>query len=340
MSSTDSVIRNSYYKYFHPKEAVIINGVLNRGVLVVGDKLRNLSNSSLQTISYVYPFGATLNVAKPSTGIMSTGTVCYPLNRPTIAFYVDTTHNQTSGQSNNYGQNSVNENKNIGDGENGVGKIVVTGCCQMFTDDYIEKEDNSLIKDLIIEFITQANFPLDQIDADDPEIIDYHSVPDIGLLAEEPLSCLYETEEVPSDHTRLFKKDIYNIDNTPLARVIDAYNEFNMVREPLKLIKPQFESPLPPLEPAVFPPNLRIPSRPLLELFDLDQEFSSTTSRLNQIANKCTDSDMEYYLRESALVLGIPDAEKMSGKDIIEYVFTKIVHYKKVNEDLEVAGSG
>lgn len=29
-SPSDSVIRTAYYKYFHPKEALISNGVLNR----------------------------------------------------------------------------------------------------------------------------------------------------------------------------------------------------------------------------------------------------------------------------------------------------------------------
>lgn len=29
---TDAVVRTSYYKYFHPKEALIANGVLNRSV--------------------------------------------------------------------------------------------------------------------------------------------------------------------------------------------------------------------------------------------------------------------------------------------------------------------
>ena len=31
-SSLDSVIRAAYYKYFYPKEALILDGVLNRAV--------------------------------------------------------------------------------------------------------------------------------------------------------------------------------------------------------------------------------------------------------------------------------------------------------------------
>lgn len=29
---TDAVVRTSYYKYFHPKECLISNGVLNRAI--------------------------------------------------------------------------------------------------------------------------------------------------------------------------------------------------------------------------------------------------------------------------------------------------------------------
>ena len=32
---TDAVVRNVYYKYFHPKEALVSNGVLNRRVKTV-----------------------------------------------------------------------------------------------------------------------------------------------------------------------------------------------------------------------------------------------------------------------------------------------------------------
>lgn len=48
----------------------------------------------------------------------------------------------------------------------------------------------------------------------------------------------------------------------------------------LTLIPPQFEAPLPSLLPAVFPPNLKEPMAPALELFDLDEQFASEKVRL------------------------------------------------------------
>lgn len=44
--------------------------------------------------------------------------------------------------------------------------------------------------------------------------------------------------------------------------------------EALRLITPQFETPLPPLQPSVFPPSFRELSNPQLELFDLVRPVS------------------------------------------------------------------
>lgn len=40
-----------------------------------------------QALQFVYPYGATLNVAKPATAILSTGSVAFPLNRPVCAVH-------------------------------------------------------------------------------------------------------------------------------------------------------------------------------------------------------------------------------------------------------------
>jgi len=40
-----------------------------------------------RALTFVYPFGATLNVAKPAVAVLSSGSVSYPLHRPVCAFY-------------------------------------------------------------------------------------------------------------------------------------------------------------------------------------------------------------------------------------------------------------
>ena len=50
----------------------------------------------------------------------------------------------------------------------------------------------------------------------------------------------------------------------------------------------------------MFPPQFRNLDDPKLELFDLDEAFSSEKSRLAQITNKCGEEDLEYYIRYNA----------------------------------------
>lgn len=91
--NNDAVVRNIYYKYFHPKEALVSNGVLNReisraaGKVVTGVIEDEVVGNNAQALTFVYPFGATLNVMKPAVAVLSTGSVCFPLNRPVLAFY-------------------------------------------------------------------------------------------------------------------------------------------------------------------------------------------------------------------------------------------------------------
>ena len=76
---------------------------------------------------------------------------------------------------------------------------------------------------------------------------------------------------------------------------------------------------------------------PKLELFDLDEAFSSEKSRLAQITNKCSDVDLDYFVREAADILGITQqlpVQAHDSKHIMEYVLTHIVEFKKLNQDL------
>ncbi|KAJ3048685.1 Intraflagellar transport protein 52, partial [Rhizophlyctis rosea] len=87
--------------------------------------------------------------------------------------------------------------------------------------------------------------------------------------------------------------------------------------------------------PAVFPPQLRDLPPPNLDLFDLDEQFASERVRLAQVTNKCTDSDLEYYVRECGDILGVTDrldTEKRDARHIIDHVFRSIVQWKKLNQ--------
>ncbi|KAK6479445.1 intraflagellar transport protein 52-like protein isoform X1 [Huso huso] len=313
MVNNDAVVRNVYYKYFHPKEALVSNGVLNRevsraaGKLVTGIIDDDSSGNNSQALTFVYPYGATLNVMKPAVAVLSTGSVCFPLNRPVLAFY------------------------QLKQG----GRLAVLGSCHMFSDQYLDKEENSKIMDVVFQWLTTNEIRLNQIDAEDPEISDYTMLPNTGLLSERLRVCLQEGDENPRDFTSLFDMSLYMLNTSGLPQVIKAFKQLHVKHEPLQLIQPQFETPLPTLQPAVFPPTFRELPSPKLELFDLDENFSSEKVRLAQLSNKCTDDDLEFYVRKCGDILGVTsklDKEQRDAKHILEHIFFQVVEFKKLNQ--------
>uniref|UniRef100_A0A8B9SV60 Intraflagellar transport 52 n=1 Tax=Anas platyrhynchos TaxID=8839 RepID=A0A8B9SV60_ANAPL len=312
--NNDAVVRNVYYKYHHPKEALISDGVLNRGISEAAGKTalettdEDGSIRNLQGLTFVYPFGATLNVMKPAVAILSTGSVCFPLNRPILAFY----QHESKG-----------------------GRMAALGSCHMFSDQYLDKEENGKIMDVLFQWLTTSDVHLNQMDMEDPEISDYTMLPDAAALSEQLRVCLQEGDENPRDFTKLFDKSLYQLDTTALPAVIKAYEQLNVKHEPLQLIQPLFETPLPALQPAVFPPAFRELPPPPLELFDLDETFSSEKTRLAEITNKCTDDDLEFYIRKCGDILGVISKlpkEKQDAKNILEYIFFQVVEFKKLNQ--------
>ncbi|XP_047202333.1 intraflagellar transport protein 52 homolog [Girardinichthys multiradiatus] len=317
MVNNDAVVRNVYYKYFHPKEALVSNGVLNREISRAAGKVvrgviedETVGNNS-QALTFVYPYGATLSVIKPAVAVLSTGSVCFPLNRPVLAFH----HGKESG------------------------KLAVLGSCHMFSDQYIDKEENSKITDVVLQWFMSENIQLNQIDAEDPEIADYTMLPDTGCLSEQLRVCLQEGDENPRDFTSLFDMSLFNLSTDSLPEVQSAFKQLNVKHEPLQLITPQFETPLPQLQPAVFPPALSELPPPMLDLFDLDETFSSEKVRLAQLTNKCTDDDLEFYVRKCGEILGATpklDKDQRDAKHILEHIFFQVVEFKKLNQEHDI----
>jgi len=105
--NNDSVIRKAFFKYLHPKEAYIGNGVLNKELVRVAKgeakqgaakegkyaKRYRYTKDELSErdenggLKFVYPYGSTLNVRKPAVPILSSGPISFPPNRPVGAFY-------------------------------------------------------------------------------------------------------------------------------------------------------------------------------------------------------------------------------------------------------------
>lgn len=71
------------------------------------------------------------------------------------------------------------------------GRIVVLGSHHIFDDNWLDKEENGRLQEVILKWlIPSQSFELNPIDADDPEVNDYHCVPDIEQLADNWKGCL------------------------------------------------------------------------------------------------------------------------------------------------------
>ncbi|VDL99822.1 unnamed protein product [Schistocephalus solidus] len=320
--NNDAVVRCSFYKYFHPKEALIPNGILNRTIAESTGKTSVFPGvdefSPKQALQFVYAFGATLNVAKPAIALLSTGSVAFPLNRPICA---------------------VSEDQ--------CGKLAVVGSLAMFTDAYITKEDNRKIFDILFSFLTTDNLKLNAIDAQDPEIDTYLQIPDIASLANNLKACLQESDEIPRNISSVFDQSLFSMNTSLVPKALSAYEKLRVKHEPLSLITPEFETPLPPLQPAVrpfvgdltifqvFPPNFRELGPPPLELFDLDEQFSTEKARLAQETNKCTEEDLEYFISNCGEICGLSQkipAAKRTARNILELALLELVELKKLNQ--------
>uniref|UniRef100_A0AAF5DG85 ABC-type uncharacterized transport system domain-containing protein n=1 Tax=Strongyloides stercoralis TaxID=6248 RepID=A0AAF5DG85_STRER len=316
----DSVIRTVFFKYFDPKEALIQDGVLNRAIGEMCEKSNKAINDSnvSQALTFVYPYGCTLTIGSNSSAILSTGNVCFPINRPICAF--------------------TNYSKDINEG-----KIVVIGSTYIFHDNYIDKEDNMKLFDVVIKYLING-FELNQLDSKNPDISEMIQLPDHVNLSGNLKFCLQEGDidnTTPTDINTLFNQSIKNIslDMWPVA--INAYEKLNLKHEPLTVIVPKFEIPLPPLQPAVFSPNFKELSPPNLELFDLDEAFSSTDVRLAQTTNRylnmptTTDIDLDNYIQEVGTILGINknlSTSDRNSKRILEIILHHICEFKKADQ--------
>ncbi|EFC50352.1 hypothetical protein NAEGRDRAFT_77715 [Naegleria gruberi] len=312
--NSDTVIRTSFFKYYHPKEVCVQKGVLNRSINREAGKGNDLGSDLSDPnshLTFVYPYGATLNVESPSTAILASGHISYPVNRPVCAFYSS---------------------------KNDKGRVAVIGSVHLFDDKWLEKEENSVLQDVIFKWLL-FGFDLNQIDATSPEVNDYQFLPDSKSLSEKVKPCLQESEELPIDFTELFVDKMFKFDTDLIPEAVNLYAQLGVKHSPLTLIPPAFETPLPSLRPAVYPPSLREFAPPEIDLFDLDEQFASEDVRLAQLTNRCTDEDADYFIQKAGEIVGVTKLLKseysFSAKHILELMFRQIVQFKKVNPSNE-----
>ena len=337
----DAVVRTSYFKYHHPKEALITHGILHEDIALQKDSVGARGGkgaapsaggsdaSAHGGLSFVYPYGASMAVQRPACSVLSSGPLSYPLDRPVAGAW-----EHPSG-----------------------GRLLAVGSCEVFGDEWVDKEENGKLWAVLSKWLLrEVALALRPREA---EVLEYTYVPDTQSLAAQLKACLQETEALPLDFTSMFKGQLFGFHTGVIPEVVRLYDALNVRHEPLSLIPPQFECPLPLLQPATVPPILKEPPPPALDQFDLDEHFASKELRMAQLTNKCsgmTDKggelgekcsgadadDLDYYIVEAGEVLGItaelPEARR-GPKNVLDFIFRQIVQWKKTNpEDFGPSG--
>jgi len=342
----ECVIRTAYHnKFLNPKHVFITNGSVHPAL---DQERRNNSKdllfqrpmsgnsqidfhsndliSSLQDkLQFVYPFGTTLSVQYPAITILSSGPISFPINRPIAAVWEDDSTRKT--------MRSIGEQDDFP-----RGRIVVLGSKDLLTDEWIDKEENGTIADILFKFLlrgTPLTFHRDKCQTDHLE--ERRCIPDVGALSQQVRTFFQGADPLPQDYTSLFVVDrLFKYDRSLIPECIDMYEKLDVKHEPLSLIPPEFVCPFPPLKPAVFHPRMPELPCPALDLFDLDEQFASDEIRLAQLTNKCQDDDdLEYYILEAADILGLysmkdhcGELEREDAKSVLDYIFRRIVDYK------------
>lgn len=326
-----AVVRTVYHKeFYHPKEAYITNVAMADGLNVLAHKpnaptAASLPSSSPQALfeadglNVVYPFGCSLRVTYPAMPLMSSGPFCLPSESALGAVA-----QVGKGLLLVCGSVHVFEDAYIDRADNAA---LCAAWLRMLTDDTLTfkfagnvfsgananaaasaapargpsglaARANAAGKGTVIDF---------DVDPDRPECSakEQATVPDTEALAERLRPCLQETEELPRDFTQCADYTLFRFGTHLVPEAVALHGKLGVPHEQLSLVPPVFDVPLPPTQAAVFPPLLREPPPPPLELFDLDEHFASEKNKLAQLANRCGEADLDYFIQEAGNVLGV-----------------------------------
>eukprot|EP00924_Labyrinthula_sp_SR-Ha-C_P004916 snap_masked-scaffold_1-processed-gene-16.37-mRNA-1 protein AED:0.71 eAED:0.71 QI:0/-1/0/1/-1/1/1/0/495 len=359
----DAAIRTVFEKYKHPKELLIKNGVINRGVsnfmkLKLNQKrigsIENTTPNSQhreQELKILYPFGCTLRVQKPAVSILSSSYLSYPVNRPVVAVSHVHSRDQPTGVL-----------KNLG------GKIAVFGSGSFFVNKYISQEHNQLFLDAIVNWLLAGSdifiqnevggkqkknsmlekrskfLTLDHSDAVNPTLSEYNLVPFMESLCEDYMLCLDEGISEQNLLPKMMSFCTFGFDNLSASTCFQLREKLGLEKSELELIRPDFETPLIPLFPATFPPIVKEIEVPSLEQHCLEESFSSCELQLFKLAGKCVDSDIEFFILESSSMLvtlnvGSHEDEntlnKTSAKEALGSILFRLFEYKCSFMDLQ-----
>lgn len=263
----DTVVRTSYYKYLHPKECYIEDTVFHQEIVRnfvknSQSKQRKFNNNEDlidmniddeenddSKIRIVYPYGCTLlSISNKTSTLFTSGLLSYPVKRP-LAMSI------------------LSKSKK--------GRMILIGSDAFIDDDFFDKEDNKKIIDFLLKWLCSITVCHLEKPSKEVEIQEFNFSPNISSISDNIKSCFEEVKDPPKNLNDLFDMSVFSVDNNLVPEALMLYDQLNVKHDTLGIIPPQFETPLPPLQLAVFDPIIKDFENPFLELYDLDEQFAS-----------------------------------------------------------------
>lgn len=161
------------------------------------------------------------------------------------------------------------------------GRVLVCGSFQLFADEYLPKEENRKLVDVVFDIEKTHLKSLKEFKVprtSGVQGINFSkrtTVPCIEKMSNN-LKCAFECNpDLSSNIFSLFENNLFKVHFDLQREAIELHKRLNIERKNLTLISPVFETPMLGLTPAVFPPILVDIDTPGLELYDLDDEFAN-----------------------------------------------------------------
>ncbi|EKU22446.1 intraflagellar transport protein 52, partial [Nannochloropsis gaditana CCMP526] len=164
----DAVLRRRRHPRFpHPKEVFLSLSSLPETEDDQAGKDERQEEEKDPGFSFVYPYGCSLSVAPPAKVLLSSGPYSYPAHRPVLAAWEGRAEGEDGGEGKGAGRREEagkEEEKRLNEGERGKGRggggagggggrrggrLVVLGAVDMWTDAWLDQEDNGWLADVI-----------------------------------------------------------------------------------------------------------------------------------------------------------------------------------------------
>jgi intraflagellar transport protein 52 len=296
---TEPIISPTYISYVDPFQISVQRGLVNRALTQYCQD---------PNATFAYPNGNCLEVTQPSVPVLTSGQSSYPLNRPIIGYAA------------------------LG---SAGGSLTVIGSPHIFSDEWLKVESNTKLLQFLVDLAVTGKAELNQIEAEHPEVTERYYTPDVASMSERLRACIQESEKMKSNVVDNFDRGLFSMDLGYISETQKLAQTLGLKNEPLETVAPRFDTALPPLTPAVYPPQMKDPPGPVLELFDLDDAFASSKTRLAQLAQRANPKNAEKFTVQAAKILGILPklpSEKQTGRGVLEYVFAQVVRWKRQNQ--------